>query len=441
MIEATSMVSMFQIRWFFPVFAKLGRAEGYDPYEDPTAEIIPFYPLWYRTESGRILCPNSGLGIRNREDVLAAIAWMERYMKTYPKKKYVADPKTGEKAYFVIEQAWIWELNEGFENERPFAILRELYAKRRTIKDTTEANNKEIDRLNVERKENSEPELPYEYDIMEKVLKLILNSAYGKLAQFVGSSNKVPNCANPYYAAAITAHCRRRLMEAALIDPTAIVFFATDGILATRPLHTLSAPAGVVNCHESVSLPRVKDESLGDAVTLGDWEYARRDGGIFVMAGVYVHYLVERDEKGAFKFDAAGQPKVNAKYTGRLRGADITKYAEGDDGQPWLVANTLEAWRRPYDIMDNKTHPAIVSAYKKFITAGSVLTPRYAPMLRDGELVENNRFAIDERYQRAGRWPLNAEDPRNADIKAWNEDILASSKVRSEFKVVAVNCG
>ena len=44
----------------------------------------------------------------------------------------------------------------------------------------------------------------------------------------------------PYYAAATTAYCRRRLVEAALIDPHAIVFFATDGIVSTRPLNGLA---------------------------------------------------------------------------------------------------------------------------------------------------------------------------------------------------------
>jgi hypothetical protein len=250
---------------------------------------------------------------------------------------------------------------------------KDLYAKRRAIKDDIEAKNKEIERANKERKARGEAELPYEYDITEKVLKLILNSVYGKLAQFVGSSNKVPNCANPYYAAAITAYCRRRLLEAALIDPSAIVFFATDGIMATRPLHHLKEPAeGVVNRPKARPLERVKDEKLGDAISLGDWEYAQRDGGIFVMAGVYVHYLIERDETGAFIFDANGRPKVSPKYTGRLRGGDISKYAEGNDGQPWLVSNALEAWRKPYDLDDRTTYPAIVSAYEKFITVGSV---------------------------------------------------------------------
>jgi hypothetical protein len=359
---------------------------------------------------------------------------MEEYMKDYPKKQYKIEGELF--AFFAIEEAWIWEIKEGYENIRPFKVLRELYARRRAIKDRIETRNKVIDEENKVRKKKGETELPYEYDITEKVLKLILNSVYGKLAQFVGSSKKVPNCANPYYAAAITAYCRRRLLEAALIDPRAIVFFATDGILATHPLHHLEKPIdGVFNPGASIGLKRVKDEKLGDEISLGDWEYARRDGGVFVMAGVYVHYLVERDEKGAFLFDTEGRPKVNAKYTGRLRGGDITKYAEGTDGQPWLVSNALAAWRTPYNLDDKTTYPAIESAYKKFVTAGSVLTPRYAPMLREGALVENNRAAAQKRYGLAGRWSPKADEPRNeplkrmnADIKSWNEDIKVKAK-------------
>jgi len=448
LVEDCSIVSMFKVKWFFPIFEKLGRYVEMSPYEDPTSLNIPFYPLWYRTNSGRILCPSSGLGVRNREDVLAAIAWMECYMKGYPKKNFPTGTGSdgAPHAFFEIQEAWVWEINEGYESVRPFSILKDLYAKRRAIKDRIEAQNKEIDRLNKERSARGEAELPYEYDIMEKVLKLILNSVYGKLAQYVGSADKVPKCASPYYAAAITAYCRRRLLEAALIDPRAIVFFATDGIMATRPLHHLTpgsrpgADAGVVNCPKARSLPRAKDESLGDVISLGDWEYVRRDGGVFVMAGVYVHYLIERDESGAFIFDAAGRPKVKPKYTGRLRGGDISKYAEGNDGQPWLVSQALEAWRKPFNLEDRTTYPAIESAYQKFITAGSVLTPRYSPMLRDGQLVENDRIVTEMRYNRAGRWSLKANAPENeaikhmnSDIFAWNADIHANTKIKRKW--------
>jgi hypothetical protein len=189
--------------------------------------------------------------------------------------------------------------------------------------------------------------LPLEYNILEKVIKLVLNSVYGKLAQYVGSEGKVPKCANPYYAAAITSYCRRRLMEAMLISPASIVFAATDGIVSTTALHILPDP----KYHRENSLlkpekgeaglARVKDEKLGDEISLGDLEYSKRDGGIFVMAGVYAHYEYKKDEHGKVILDEHYNPRLH--LVGKLRGATMANYKATDSGQPWFVENTLKA--------------------------------------------------------------------------------------------------
>ena len=123
---------------------------------------------------------------------------------------------------FEIEEAWIFEPRDGGPRQsvRPFEFVRDLFLKRRKIKERSERAGR--------------------YDIREKAIKLALNSIYGKLAQSVGGDGEAPAVANPYYAAATTAYCRRRLIEAALIDPHAIVFFATDGIVSTRELHGLA---------------------------------------------------------------------------------------------------------------------------------------------------------------------------------------------------------
>ena len=124
-VEASSMVSMFKVKWDFPTFEKVGDLKGVSAYKDPTSLNIPFYPLWYRTDSERILCPSSGYGIRNREDILAAIAWVEEYMSGYPKKTYyVGTPNEKIIAFFEIEDAWVWEINEEYKDVRPFAILK-----------------------------------------------------------------------------------------------------------------------------------------------------------------------------------------------------------------------------------------------------------------------------------------------------------------------------
>jgi hypothetical protein len=251
-IETTSPVSMFKIRFQFPT---------YEQYHTDArkAVFIPFFPLPYRQKGGGILFPASGYGWYMRDDVLAAISWLERFVPGFPRSA----KKPVKITAFNIEEAWIFEPSlDGRVNERPFDFIRERFEERRRIKDESERTGK--------------------YDIREKAIKLSLNSIYGKLAQSVGTQGKAPPIANPYYAAAITAHCRRRLMEAALLDPHAIVFFATDGIVSTRPLNGLA---------------RVRKK--GDAVDLGDWEYCEADSGLFVLPGVYTYGKIEYDKTGA----------------------------------------------------------------------------------------------------------------------------------------------
>jgi hypothetical protein len=269
-IEVASCVSMFKIRYQFPVYEKYAA--------DPRRAIfIPFYPLPHRDKRGGILFPASGYGWYMRDDVLAAISWLERFVPDFPRPRRRSNQITT----FDIEEAWIFEPRHGdAAKERPFAFIREWFEERRRIKGEIERTGK--------------------YDIREKAIKLSLNSVYGKLAQSVGRQGKAPSVANPYYAAATTAYCRRRLLEAALLDPHSIVFFATDGIVSTRPLS---------------GLERVRKR--GEVVDLGDWEYCEADSGLFVMPGVYTYGKVAADETGA----------RTIKPVTKIRGGDAKKYA------------------------------------------------------------------------------------------------------------------
>jgi hypothetical protein len=68
-VEAASCVSMFKIRYQFPVYEKYAA-------DARRAVFIPFYPLPHRDKHGSILFPASGYGWYMRDDVLAAIAWL-----------------------------------------------------------------------------------------------------------------------------------------------------------------------------------------------------------------------------------------------------------------------------------------------------------------------------------------------------------------------------
>jgi hypothetical protein len=146
--------------------------------------------------------------------------------------------------------------------------------------------------------------------------------------------------------------------RAALIDPHAIVFFATDGIVSTRPLNGLS---------------RVRKQS--DVVDLGDWEYCEADSDLFVMPGVYTYGKIVCDQHGA----------RTIKPVTKIRGGDAKKYGAKLKANQWLIENVLAAWRTPFDPHKPEQFPRIIAPYQKYITAGNALAARH-------------------RWKLAGRW-------------------------------------
>ena len=195
-----------------------------------------------------------------RDDVLAMIAWLERFVPDYARRR----KKEHKETTIIIENAWFFQVSTT-EKGLPFSVVRDFYNERKRIK--------------------QEIEITKNYDIREKTIKLTINSIYGQLARSVGDVGKVPFAANPWYAAATTAYSRRRLMEAGLISPHAIVFFATDGIVSTEELRGLN---------------RVRKS--GDDVELGDWEYCEANGGLFIQAGVYTYGKAKIAKDSAQRF-------------------------------------------------------------------------------------------------------------------------------------------
>jgi hypothetical protein len=334
-VEAASCLSTFKIRFQLPIY------ERYHA-DARKAVFIPFYPLPYRDKRGGILFPADGYGWYARDDVLAAIAWLERFVPDFPR----STSRQHRMTKFEIEEAWTLQPGrEGRANERPFDLIRDRFVERRRIKEAADHAGR--------------------YDIREKAIKLSLNSIYGKLAQSVGGDGEAPTVANPYYAAATTAYCRRRLIEAALLDPHAIVFFATDGIVSTRPLEGLA---------------RVRKP--GDVVDLGDWEYCEADSGLFVMPGVYTYGKIVCDQQGT----------RTIKPVTKIRGGDAKKYGAKLKANQWLIENVFVAWRTPFDPHKPEQFPRIVAPYQKYITAGNALASRH-------------------RWKLAGRWTARPSEP------------------------------
>ena len=70
-------------------------------------------------------------------------------------------------------------------------------------------------------------------DDAEYVLKLILNSTYGKLAQRP-RGRQIPMFYSPLWAGMVTAKCRAQILDAIAEDPEAILQIATDGMTTIR---------------------------------------------------------------------------------------------------------------------------------------------------------------------------------------------------------------
>jgi hypothetical protein len=102
-------------------------------------------------------------------------------------------------------------------------------------------------------------------DHTQLVIKLGLNSLYGKTAQTVGFENSLPPFQSFIWAGLITASIRAELYKAAMTNPGAIIAFCTDGIFSTDPIPSLT---------------------IGE--NLGEWEYKAYDTLFIIKPGFYM---------------------------------------------------------------------------------------------------------------------------------------------------------
>jgi hypothetical protein len=307
---------MFRIKWNFPIHSQAPGDNGKD---------IPFNPFPYRTKRGNILFPSAGHAWIMRDELAEGLRWMRRFgieidessIKVEQWHEFVPSPEA--------EQ----ELREG---RGPYAFVAELYEMRRIVKTQKE------------------------YDIVEKAIKLCINSLYGKTVQSVGGTDTAPPaCACPYYGAVITANCRARLLEAALIDPYSIVTFMTDGIVSTRELK------GLVNAKEIFE----GDPPEGTIINLGDWEFERMAGGFFLQSGVYC--IVHK----------------SGKTKDRTRGANPMEFIIKKPLKELMLNEVLAEWRRVLDDEDD--------AYRLEIKLRNYVTAAAA-------------CVSEERFKLIGRW-------------------------------------
>lgn len=181
------------------------------------------YPFFYRNQHGNVRFPREVKGWYWEPEVSSAL-------RHFPEQ-------------VIIEEGFVLEQDEP---SFPFLFVHELYNKR-----------KEWKRQGIK---------------AQLVLKLGINSLYGKMIQQKGGYNTKDGKLGvkpPYHqiewGGYITSATRAKLYDAAMQKPASIVFLATDGICSTAPL----------------------DLPLGDQ--LGEWSLTMHKGVVCVQSGVYFY--------------------------------------------------------------------------------------------------------------------------------------------------------
>lgn len=260
------------------------------------AHNLPFYPLQFRNEKHGIMFPPNIVGGRYmRDDAIAALKFFD-----YFNGNGLADFSRWRDAPEIIISEALFFIPGG-ASSRPLSFIRDLFNLRAEIT----AKNKS--------------------DVRGQVIKLGINSVYGKFAQRVGKPGEPPAYGCLWYAAAITAGTRRKLLESALNDPKAVIAFATDAVFSTRPL--------------PLNVPERK--------TLGEWEFEENAAGSFAQSGVYTIRQHKLDEK-------TGKQKLKIATRGFSPTKDSANVAEGfaDAFERDMFVNIPERWRVGADVYE-----------------------------------------------------------------------------------------
>jgi hypothetical protein len=200
----------------------------------------PWGPLPVRSALGTIIFPLAGLGGWCwRDEFLAALA--------------LVPPGT-----LVATEAWVYDCDCA---HRPFGDIPTYYRER--LKLSADGDAKGL------------------------VLKLGLNSIYGKLVQSIGTN---PPYQSWVWGGNITSGCRAQLLQAIAPDPAAVFMLATDGVWSTR----------------RVELPQPADTGTADTPKpLGGWVVKDYPRGVFaVRPGIY--FPMEPSEAELEKVRARG---------------------------------------------------------------------------------------------------------------------------------------
>ena len=145
----------------------------------------------------------------------------------------------------------------------------------------------------------------------EKVIKLGLNSLYGKTAQSLGyreEDGRKPPYHSMVVAGMVTSMTRAKMMEAALQCPNDVIMLATDGIYSKKPFDV----PGMYSTDK----------------VLGQWEVEQHEYMTIVASGVYWYKSVEKKENA---------------------------FSRGFDKYTLIRIQVLEAWKHRVEMLNCQT--------------------------------------------------------------------------------------
>jgi len=173
-------------------------------WQTPKKEFLNPFPFRFK---GGIFWPNKGSGYYWQPEVAVALEHYDRYIK-------------------ILE---CWEFQPD-NTVKPFAFISELFDIRRQY--LARDNDAQI------------------------ILKLGMNSCYGKVAQSIGYKGQPPPHQNYFWAGYITSVTRAEVLRLALKNKDSVISFATDGVMASEKLttHNLTKQLGCWSVEEIENL-------------------------------------------------------------------------------------------------------------------------------------------------------------------------------------------
>jgi hypothetical protein len=180
--DPTQEVALWHVAW------------GFGPMHGEDDVLHTWGPLPWRSDHGLICYPAQGEGWYHASEVSAAL-------EMYPSNIAVLD-------------GWSYETAC---DHRPFAFVDDLFKERAKYKSMSA----------------EDPKYSANNGAEQLVLKLGLNSLYGKTAQSIGN----PKYANPVWAGMVTAGTRATLLGAIAQAPEEVLSTATDSISSRVPLN------------------------------------------------------------------------------------------------------------------------------------------------------------------------------------------------------------